>query len=305
MFEPAGADEGRHPSTGHPLWEEAWHLDFATGDGSFGGYVRLGILPNQGVSWVWTAIVGDGRRLVTVVEHEAPIPRRGSLDLRCEGLWLDLVCEEPLRQWSAGLEAFGVALDDPADALGDLRGERIGLGLDLGWETVGDALGARGGGRYDLDCDVSGEVLIGDEVITFDGWGSRRHTWGLHDWWGEWTDMSAGRLDDDTRWNVHQTAVPGDGPCGGAITPPGGTPVVVSAWDSSDDGGLTSSGPFPTATHLELDGFELRNEVRHLSPVPVVAPDGRAGSVVHGLCQTSAADGRTGAAWSTWSRPPG
>ncbi len=305
MFQPTRADEGRHPPTDHPLWEEAWHLDFATAAGDLGGHVRLGILPNQGVSWVWCAIVGDGRRLVTVVEHDAPIPRRGSLDLRCEGLWLDLVCEEPLRHWSAGLEAFGVALDEPADALGDLRGERIGVGLDLGWESVGEALGDRGGGRYDLDCDVTGEVLLGDEVITFDGWGSRHHTWGVRDWWGGSTTAGAGRLHDGTRWNVHQTAVPGDGPCGGAITPPGGPLAVASGWGSSDDGGTTSSGPFPNAIVLELDGLELRNEVRHLSPVPVVAPDGRVGNLVHGLCGTIAVGGRSGAAWLTWSRPSG
>lgn len=297
---PAPEDEGRHRPGDHPLWEESWHLDFATGDGSFGGYVRLGILANQGISWVWTAIVGEGRRLVTVVEHEAPIPRRGSLDLRCEALWLDLVCEAPLEHWSVGLEAFGVALDEPADALRGLRGDRIGVGLDLGWETVGGALGDGGpaggpGGSYDLHCDVSGEVLLGDEVITFDGWGSRRHAWGVHDWWDRSTTTGVGRLDDDTRWDAQLPGV--DGPTG-TVTPPGGPRVVATAVGTADD---LAPDRFPGRAEVHIDDLELRLDVRHLSPVPLVALDGRPSSALHhGLGPTVADDGRTGAAWLTW-----
>lgn len=266
-------DERRHEPSDDRWWEEAWDLDFATADASFGGHVRLGILPNQGVSWVWAAVVGDGRRLVTVVEHEAPVPRTGSLDLRCEGLWTDFVCEEPLEHWSVGLEAFGVALDEPADALRDLRGERIGVGFDLGWETVGEASGARRGDGYHLDCDVAGEVLVGDEVVTFDGWGSRHHTWGVRDW-GDQTISGAGRLDDGTRWRED------DG-------------IVL--------GGDQGADSFPTAAELDPGTLGMRLDVRHLSPVSVATADGAEATVVHGLCATSAADGRRGAAWLRWT----
>ena len=40
-------------------------------------------------------------------------PRQG-LEVRADGLWGELMCETPLEHWSYGLEAFGVALDDPA-----------------------------------------------------------------------------------------------------------------------------------------------------------------------------------------------
>lgn len=293
MASTRAADEGRHAPTDHPLWEEAWHLDFATADGGFGGHVRLGILPNQGLSWVWCAVVGDGRRLVTVVEPEAPVPRRGSLDLRCEGLWTDFVCEEPLEHWSVGVEAFGVALDDPADAVGDLRGERVGVGLDLGWETVGPVRGDPAGGRYDLACDVSGEVLVGDEVIAFDGWGSRHHTWGVAAWWGARTTSGAGRLDDGTRWDLHVDQA--EAPVAGAAEQP--DDALAPGARAGDDRLL---GGIPARGRLPVEGLELRYEVRHLSPIPVAAPDGRSGAVVHGLCRTTTGDGRTGAAWLVW-----
>lgn len=288
------SDEGRHPHADDLLWEEAWHLDFATLDGSLGGHLRLTLLPNLGVSWVWAAVVGEGRRLVSVVEHDAPIPRRGALDLRCEGLWVDLVCEEPLRHWSVGLEAFGVALDDPADALGDGRGERVGVGFDLGWETVvASAPEQRPGGRYDLACDVSGEVLLGDEVITFDGWGSRYHSWGVRAG-GPGTTGGAGRLEDGTRW-----VLPGTGATA-TVAPPGAPPVSIGAVAVADDDG---PGGSVGVVQVDVGDLGLRNEVQHLSPVPVMASGARLGRVVHALCRTSTDDARTGAAWLVLDRP--
>lgn len=122
-----------------PGWEESWHFDFHTGDGGLGGYVRLGLWPQWGVAWFWAALVGDGRPLVSVVDHELRLPRAPQLDLRAEGLWSSLTCETPLVHWSVGLEAFGVALDDPREAYRRVRGDLTALGLDLEWETVGAA----------------------------------------------------------------------------------------------------------------------------------------------------------------------
>ena len=175
MEAPTAADEGRHRPGDRPAWEESWQLDFATNDGALGGSLRLGLLPNRGCSTVWCYVVGEGRRLVTVIEQEAPPLRQDALDLRCEGLWTDVICEAPLEHWSVGLEAFGVALDDPADALHGLRGDRIGVGLDLGWEVSGQIWQDPGGDRYVAPAEVHGEVLLGSEVITFDGWGTWEH----------------------------------------------------------------------------------------------------------------------------------
>jgi hypothetical protein len=150
----------------------AWALDFARADGT-GGFVRLELRPQDAVAWYWAYVVGPGTGLVVVRDHEVPLPRAG-LEVRAEGLWAELVCEVPGEHWSFGLEAFGVRLEDPDEALapGGEVGERLPVGLDLEWDA-----GA-----------VFGEILVGTRRIGFEGPGRLDVAGEPTDWWaGEWT----------------------------------------------------------------------------------------------------------------------
>ena len=316
---PTAADEGRHRPGDEAGWEESWQLDFATADGSLGGSFRLALRPGERRSWVWCYLVGEGRRLVTVLEHEAPLPRQGALDLRCEGLWTDVVCETPLEHWSVGLEAFGLALDSPADALEGLRGDRVGVGLDLGWEAVGPPWADRTGTGYAVPADVHGEVLLGPEVITFDGWGAWAHAWGPQAWWGPSWRSAHGRFDDGTRW--HAPAHPAELAVGsGAAGPIGPPEPVAGAHPAELAVGSGARGPIqppertaelgnvvvsetatgthglPVGARVQVGGSEVALDVVHLSPIPLDGPSGRS-TLVRALCRAVTADGRTGTAW--------
>lgn len=135
----------------------AWLCEFATADG-LAGFVRLAVFDDT-PAWFWTYLVGvpehDG--VIVVRDHEVPAPRQG-LEIRAEGLWSALYCEVPDDHWTCGLEAFGVRLDDPRDALrpGGEIGERLPVGLDLEWEAP------------DV---VHGDVLVARDQWTVDGWG--------------------------------------------------------------------------------------------------------------------------------------
>jgi hypothetical protein len=175
------AEEGRHrPGTGR-LWAESWYFDFAAADGSLGGYARLALYPNIGQAWYWAALVGTGRRLVMVKDHDLEAPRGRDLEVRGQGIWSAINCETPLDHWSVGLEAFALALDDPLEALRSERGDLIGLGYDLEWEATTPARRLADG--YSQECRVSGEILVGEEKLEFDGPGRRDHRWGTQDWW--------------------------------------------------------------------------------------------------------------------------
>lgn len=188
-------DEGRHSPPPDGGWSESWYLDFFDAGATLGGYVQLTLWPGLRRSWFWACLVGESRPLVTVIENEAPIPAAPTLELRASGLWVDIVCETPLEHVAVGLEAFGVALDDPTEVFRGCRGDRTPLGCDLEWETV--APGEPTPDGYRLGCEVHGEILVADERIDFEGWGRRWHRWGTHPWWND-APTVAGRRGDGT-----------------------------------------------------------------------------------------------------------
>lgn len=188
--------ERRHapPSAGgDPAWREVFDVAFWTPRGTFGGHLTLLVGPGARCCF-WTSLLEEGRPVVTIVEHDVAVPRSpGSLEVRAQGLWADQNCERPFVHWSYGLEAFALRLDRPEDALGDARGERIGLGYDLEWEgepggeVVEDAPpGASGpdgaAGGYRQSGRFHGEVLVGADTYELEAVAVRRHWWGPQRW---------------------------------------------------------------------------------------------------------------------------
>ena len=169
-------DERRHPPGAGRSWEESWYLDFVAGDGGLAGFVRLALRPGEGTAWFWAGVVGAGPRLVTVRDHEVAPPSGRALEVRAPGLWTELVCETPLEHWTVGLEAFGVALDDPLEAWRQERGDPWALGLDVEWEATDRCAPWPTG--YAQACVVHGDVLVGADRFQLDGTGVRVHLWG-------------------------------------------------------------------------------------------------------------------------------
>ena len=79
--------------------------------------------------------------LVLVHDDDVPLPRGKLLEVRADGLWAEMVCEESGEHWGFALEAFGLLYDDPRDALVSDRAERVPVGLDLEWESPDRVVG--------------------------------------------------------------------------------------------------------------------------------------------------------------------
>jgi hypothetical protein len=296
-------DERRHPSNDEELWGESWYFDFAARDGSVGGYVRLGLYPNQGVAWWWATCVRPGEPTVLVRDHEAPLPSAAALELRSEGLWAEITCETPLEHWSIGMEAFGVALDDPADAYRGERGTRLPFGMDLEWEAFGPIYEyPEPMTRYEQACMVHGEVLVGDERLPIDAVGERDHSWGVRDWWAIPWCWTSGRLDDGTAFHASKPLVEGVTFEPGFVVGPSGTLDPIDA--------------FSVETEKDDEGIALKASMRvgplSLSVTPVAhaplaleASDGRVSRFPRSMCRLATADGRTGVGWTEWNQPPG
>lgn len=212
-------DEPRTGATApDPVWErrhpggpETWSFDFVAPDGALAGFVGLTLWSAPRLAWYWAALVGRRRPYLLVRDLDVAAPRSPtSREIRSDGLWADVNCDTPHEHWSLGLEAFGVSLDDPDEALGAEHGDRTGLGLDLEWEASGPVVG--GTGSYGQACAVHGEILVGGgggpvETIAFEGAGWRRHAWGgAVDWFAP-----AWRVDGHLDGGAPSTAAGVDG----------------------------------------------------------------------------------------------
>lgn len=296
-------DEQRHTPGAEPFWNESYYLDFFDAEGGLGGYVRVGLYPNLDAVWYWACLVGPDRRLVTVVDHDVPLPAKDdSLQLHHAALWADNVIEKPTEHMRVALEAHAVSLDDPADTYRGLRGDKVPLAMELDWET--DRSAYRWPpiqDRYEIPCRVSGEIQLAEGTIEFDGWGQRDHSWGVRDWWTMPWHWDAGRLDDGTRFHCSGGFGPGSEIGFGYILPAGSdtfedvTRVVVDA-DLGDEG-------IPLKGQVEMNDLSLEVEPIAWSPVLLVAPDGRESRFPRAMARFTASDGRKGLGWVEWNQP--
>jgi hypothetical protein len=153
---------------------------------------------------------------------------------------------------------------------------------------------------------VSGEIMVGRESISFDGWGQRDHSWGVRDWWAPpgwvWT---AGRLDDGTAFHAVKALVEGFDFEPGYVVRPEATEVTPAdrfkpsfEWDEAAGG-----HGFPMVTAMPLHDLDLTCTPQLLAPIRLDAPDGRIGRFPRALCRFDAADGRSGFGWTEWNRP--
>lgn len=303
-------DEGRHEPGPGEHWQESWYFDFSRDDGT-GGYVRLGLVPNQGVAWYWAYLVTPEHGLVVVRDHEVPLPRAHAasdvvdLAVRADGLWAEIVCETPMEHWGLGLEAFGVRLDDPLDAYRGELGERLPVGLDLEWEVTSPAYDYpypedSGHAHYEHAGVVHGELLIGSDRIRFEGRGTRDHSWGDRDWWALGWHWCSFQIGESFACNV----VKADGMdiWGGYVWELGASPEPVTH-------ALVEShlGPeqIPDAARVVANhDLEIETEVVAVAPVPLEARDGRVGRFPRALCRFTVPDVGTGTGWAEWLQPP-
>ncbi|MGB6059039.1 MAG: hypothetical protein WBF71_12345 [Microthrixaceae bacterium] len=297
-------DEQRHVPDDSMLWNESYYMDWFSEDQALGGYVRIGFYPSMDRVWYWACLVGPDRSLITVIEHDVPMPRdAASLGVRHSGIWADHTIEVPGEHMSINLESFGLRLDSPSDVYHDPRGEQIPFGFELDFFTDQDAyMWPPVTPRYEIPCRVHGRVLVGAETIEFDGWGQRDHSWGAtRDWWTNTWCWSAGRLDDGTRFHATGGFFPDDDYGIAYELEPGGSfrefDQVAITTELGDEG-------LPTIGRQVFGDLDLSFEPLAFSPVLLVHPDGRESRFPRALARVTAADGRTGTGWIEWNQPP-
>jgi hypothetical protein len=296
----AAEDEGPHMATDEPLWNESWYFDFADAQQGFGGWIRLGLYPNQRTAWINALLCGPDMPTVALNDFEAVLPDDPGA-VRADAIDLTLEATEPLQIYRVTVRGRGHAYDDPAALLRGETGRPVELTMDLVWSTAGTPYQYRITPRYEIPCTVSGTLVVdGRELVVHEVAGQRDHSWGVRDWWAmDWV-WSALHLDDGTHIHGVDIRIPGAPPIGiGYLQEPGRPLAEVQAVTARATFG---DNDLPQATTLDIGDLAATIDIRGHAPVLLTAPDGRVSHFPRAWAAITTDDGRTGVGWVEWNR---
>ncbi|MEN4478667.1 phosphotransferase [Mycolicibacterium cosmeticum] len=298
---PAAVDEQPHRPTAEPLWSESWYFDFVDASQGIGGWVRLGLIPNQRTAWVNALVCGPDMATVAINDFAVALPAEPGR-IETDGFELRLTPTDPLRHYRVSIRGRGESFDDPADLLRGEAGRPADLALALDFSTAGTPYRYRITPRYEIPCTVGGTVTVdGAQYRLTAVPGQRDHSWGVRDWWSmDWV-WSALHLDDGTHLHGVDIRIPGVPPVGiGYLQDAGGLVELQSVRSEN----VFADNGLPLSTTLTLAPGDLRVQVhvRAHAPVLLVAPDGRVSQFPRAWATVTTADGRSGTGWVEWNR---
>lgn len=300
-LQPDPADEFVHPAGTEPMWNESWYCDFVDPRQRIGGYVRLGLTPNEGVAWFTALLCSPDQPTVAVLDFAAPLDDPFTLRTSTIDFTHEVVAE--LRTYRVRLSARGESHDDPAALLRGEPGSAVDVSLDLAWSTAGTPYQYRLTPRYEIPCTVTGSLSVDGRRMTVDAVpGQRDHSWGVRDWWGmDWV-WNALHLDDGTHLHGVDIRLPGAPPIGVGYIQRRGTALTelqaVTARASFADNGL----PVDTAITFNPGAVGAVADIQGHAPLRLEAPDGRVAWFARAWATVSTTDGRDGVGWIEWNR---
>ncbi|MDR3659139.1 MAG: phosphotransferase [Mycobacterium sp.] len=299
-LQPRESDEDIHPAEADRFWNESWYLDFADPAQQIGGWVRLGLVPNQDRCWINALLCGPDMPTVALLDWHAPIPADHTR-VTGAGVSMTLTPTDPLHTFQVTVSGDGLAYDDPSALLHDGAGQPVPVHMDLTWHTDGTPYQYRITNRYEIPCRVSGTVTVGGRSYDFNAVaGQRDHSWAPRDWWSmEWM-WCAVHLDGGTHLHGVEMRIPGMGPLGIGYRQDPGRPLVElqSVLARETFGG----NDLPTSAQLTLGDVTATVTICGQAPVRLAAEDGRISHFprLWGTVQTE--DGRSGSCWVEWNR---
>ena len=301
-LQPDPRDEAAHTPGDEPLWNESWYWDFADPGQGVGGWIRLGLIPNQKVAWINVLICGPDIPTVALLDFAAPVPDDpnnvvdGDIELR-HGATV------PLREYRVEATGPASAYDDPSALLAGAPGRPAELRLDLTWTTVGTPYAYRIATRYEIPCTVSGSVTVDGRTHEFTAVpGQRDHSHGVRDWWSmDWV-WSALHLTDGTHLHGVDLRIAGMPPVSVGYIQPPGRPVVETASVTAEADFAGDGLPIGTTLTMHPGPITATVDILGHAPVRLVSPEGRVSLFPRAWAAVRTADGRDGVGWLEWNR---
>lgn len=299
---PDPGDEAAHAPGAEPLWSESWYWDFADEAAGIGGWIRLGLIPNQRTAWINALVCGPDLPTVALLDFHAPLPVDPN-HVRGDGVELVHGAAAALQEYRVAVSGTALAYDDPAGLLHDQPGRPAELAIDLTWNTVGTPYAYRIATRYEIPCTVTGSVTVDGRTYRLDAVpGQRDHSHGVRDWWSmDWV-WSALHLDDGTHLHGVDLRIPDMPPVSVGYIQPPGEPVIETTSVGAEATIAGSGLPVTTTLRFEPGPLTVSIDVRGHAPVRLVAPDGRVSFFPRAWASVTTGDGRRGVGWLEWNR---
>ena len=297
---PGAEDEDSHPPGDEPLWSESWYFDFADLRKDVGGWIRLGLIPNQGHAWINALLCGPGMPTVAVLDFEVALPDDHTR-VRTHDAEVRMEVVEPLRTFRVTVRAQGQAYDDPAALLRGEAGRPVAVDFDLTWSTDGVPYQYRVSPRYEIPCRVTGSVTADGRTIELaQVQGQRDHSWAPRDWWAmDWV-WSALHLDDGTHLHGVDIHIPGMPPLAVGYLQQPGQPLLELEQIATN--ATFAPDGLPLTAQLGFDDLAVDITLRGHAPVLLSSPDGRLSRFSRAWGTVETPDGRTGVGWIEWNQ---
>ena len=297
---PGAEDEDSHPPGDEPLWSESWYFDFADLRQDVGGWIRLGLIPNQGHAWINALLCGPGMPTVAVLDFEVALPDDHTR-VRTHDAEVRMEVVEPLRTFRVTVRAQGQAYDDPAALLRGEAGRPVAVDFDLTWSTDGVPYQYRVSPRYEIPCRVTGSVTADGRTIELARvQGQRDHSWAPRDWWAmDWV-WSALHLDDGTHLHGVDIHIPGMPPLAVGYLQQPGQPLVELEQIATN--ATFAPDGLPLTAQLGFGDLAVDITLRGHAPVLLSSPDGRLSRFPRAWGTVETPDGRTGVGWIEWNQ---
>lgn len=301
-LQPDPADESAHTPSAEPLWNESWYWDFADPEQGIGGWIRLGLMPNQKLAWINALICGPDLPTVALLDFAAPLPTDPNA-MSVGGIELRHGATVPLRDYRVEVSGPAQAHDDPSALLRGEPGRPAGLAMDLTWTSSGTPYAYRIATRYEIPCAVSGTITVDGRTIELTAVsGQRDHSHGVRDWWTmDWV-WSALHLDDGTHLHGVDLRIPGMAPVSVGYLQRPGEPVVETTAVTAEATFAENGLPVTTALVMQPGDLTAAIDIRGHAPVRLVSPDGRVSLFPRAWAAVQTADGRGGVGWLEWNR---
>ncbi len=302
--QPDSADESAHTPGAEPLWNESWYWDFIDPEQRVGGWIRLGLLPNQNVAWINALICGPDMPTVAMLDFEVPIPTEPNA-VTADGIELRHRATVPLRDYRVAVSGPAQVHDDPATLLTGGTGRPTELAMDLRWVSSGTPYAYRIATRYEIPCAVSGTITADGHTYELTAVpGQRDHSHGIRDWWSmDWV-WSALHLDDGTHLHGVDLRIPGTTPISVGYIESPAAPVVETTSVTAETIFAANELPASATLTMHPGPIALAIDIRGHAPVRLVSPEGRVSQFPRAWASVRTADGRRGVGWFEWNRNP-